>query len=53
MLSSLYKYMEEACPQLDGMKNKMTEIARNLQHDWDGLDVKFKFITLVLGLLHL
>jgi hypothetical protein len=48
MLSSLQKYMDEACPQLDGMKIKMTEMARNLQHDWDGLDVNFKFIILVL-----
>ena len=51
MTNSLKKYMDEACLQLEGMKNKMTELARNLQHDWEGLDVEFKIIILVLGLL--
>ena len=51
MVNTLKRYMEEACLQLEEMKNKMFELARNLQHDWDGLDVKFKIIILVLGLL--
>ena len=51
MANTLKRYMDEACLQFEGMKNKMTELARNLQHDWDGLDVKFKIIILVLGLL--
>ena len=51
MTNTLKKYLDEACLHQDGMKNKMTEMARNLQHDWDGLDVKFKIILLVLGLL--
>ena len=51
MANTLKMCMDEAWVQLEGMKNKMTELARNLQHDWDGLDVKFKIIILVLGLL--
>ena len=51
MTNTLKRYMGEVGLQLDKMKNKVTEMARNLHHDWECLDVKFKIIILVLGLL--
>ena len=51
MTNTLKRYMDEVGLQLDKMKNKVTEMARNLHHDWECLDVKFKIIIIVLGLL--